>query len=154
MTTPPSCIAMSKTSKDHGHIIHIVIKCQYLKENVASFEIKLKYCHIDQMLGDIFIKVFPKYIITNDQHVINNIVIHVCNVLLLTRVCNCQSYHFCTKLVALTRLAYALPIWFQTLYPHLFLWLCIKHHCLSMDHLPILYGWNLDKQYLSKTCML
>jgi hypothetical protein len=71
---------MSKTFKDHGHIIHIDIKYQYLKENVGSFEIKLKYCHIDKMLSNIFTKVFPKYIITNDQHVINNIVINVGNV--------------------------------------------------------------------------
>jgi hypothetical protein len=48
--------------KDHGHIIHIDIKYEYLNENVASFEIKLKYCHIDQMFSDIFTKVFPKYI--------------------------------------------------------------------------------------------
>ena len=51
-----SAISMTKNPKFHGRAKHIAIKYHYIREQVSSGTIKLKYCPTDQMLADIFTK--------------------------------------------------------------------------------------------------
>lgn len=54
-----SAICLAKNPKDHLKTKHISIKYHYVRDLVASDQIKIQYCPTSDMLADIFTKGMP-----------------------------------------------------------------------------------------------
>lgn len=51
-----SAICMAKNPQFYGHAKHIDIKYHFIREQIASGVIDLKYCKTEDMVADIFTK--------------------------------------------------------------------------------------------------
>ena len=60
-----SAIAMSKSSKFHGHAKHIDIRHHFIREKVNGGEIQLIYCPSGDMVADMLTKALNQHQLKN-----------------------------------------------------------------------------------------